>query len=165
MGFSSQSFSSGQEITTTHLNQFNENEVWLFDRFLPILNQGRVSINNLALYLVSFDDYDTGSSLIVLANNNGNGRYGATWSKLWTSGYFCAIRITIPTGIFSGKPWIVGHSVGSGAQTGMTACAHLNESATGYDVIIADVGRTPINESAGFAYTALLLGTRGGTIS
>jgi hypothetical protein len=165
MPFSSQSFSSGQEITTTHLNQFNENDVWLFGRFLPILTAGRVCVDNLAFYIVSFDNYDANSNLIVLANNSGTGRWGASWSKINVGGKWAHIQITIPSGIFSSKVWVLGHSIGSASSWAMTACAHWDETTTGYKLAIWDVGTSNINESAGFAYTALLAGIRGGTIS
>jgi hypothetical protein len=159
MGFANQSFSPGQELLASHLNQFNENDDFLFQRLLFWVNQNLVSYTGYCFFVVRFEQ----PQLINPAANEGTGADGVTWRKLWLKGNAMAIQVNIPNTVFSATPFIVGHTTGSEAQWGIVPASRWAETATSYKVAFVDTGGPtyPINSS--FAYCALLLGPRKGT--
>jgi len=158
MGFLAETYVDDQEVMPDNLNQLVANDVYLFDRFIPILGENRVSRIGLTAYIVDFSE----PRLIDPNSNGGNGWFGVSWTKLWEYNNALAIAIALPPGIFSGRPYIVGHTTGSRDQWGISPKSRWGESASGYSVSFRDSGGENIRISTPFGYTAILIGPRAG---
>lgn len=156
MAFIPQSFAPDDEVTDAHMNQFNSNDVFLFDRFLPLMRANCVSETGYGLYIVDF----SGANLIDPAQNSGSGAWGATWTKIEVVGNWMKFQVTIPDTVFASTPYVVGHSTGSASQWGIIPCSTWDETATGFTTAVRDTGGPQYAIQTPFAYRAILIGPR-----
>lgn len=155
MAYNPKTWSADESPTAAKMNQTKDSLNFLFDRFLPILDEDCECLTSLGFYLVHF-------ALIDPTAASGSGLYGCTWENLYFSVGF-AMEVKWPDTIFTGTPVIVGHTSGSQNQWGRMPVSRWAETATGYKVGFKDSGGDQYLFNTLFSYSALVVGTRKST--